>query len=424
MVSDKFIKKASAQKGKSKHLISLVGFSPEPIILTIRALQPEKVYFIATADTENQLNLIVEKCNLKPSQYYKEIVDSSRTVEVYAAIKKFSAGITPRELAIDITGGKKSMVGGGAEAGGILGCSVFYVDYAEYDKDLRKPKPGTEFLNFLENPYEVFGDLEIKRAHSLYEQGDYTAAIEILSQLIRRVPDPAGLEIKLQLVCLMQNWEDYQFAKALRNAENALELINRYRQLHNLKPLLDIKLQILGSLTGNEAEKWIIPNHLIISERYYQRGKFDFAILLLYRTLEMVFSYRLSLEYGIDASDPNYQKRPDLLDKYREVIQSIYQYNSRLPEGLPVKIGLMAAAMLLQAMDDQLVSGVSLSQINLEAEKRNKGILAHGVQPNTAKQYQSMAKAFLPIISRFLDVYFAPETLAGLREKYGIIPLQ
>jgi len=418
-----FSSKSARFQGQYRHLISLVGFSPEPIILTIRALKPEKVYFIATDDTENQLDLIVEKCNLKPSQYYKEIVDSSRTAEVYAAIKKFSAGISPRELAIDITGGKKSMVGGGAEAGGLLGCAVFYVDYAEYDKDLRKPKPGTEFLNFLENPYEVFGDIEIGRALSLYEKGEYSAAMEILGQLIKRVPDPSELEIKLQIICLTQNWEDYQFEKALRNAENVLDLMHRYRRLQNLKPVIEDKKALLQLMCGEDAEKWIVNNHLFLSERYHGRGKNDFAILLLYRTMEMILNHRLASAYGILASAPDYERYPGLLEQYREQVLSVYREQARKPEGLPIKIGLMAAAMLLKVFDDAFMKETDLINLNQEAEKRNTGILAHGIRPNTAKQYQAMTKAFMPVIQNFMVHNFPDDTLQNLRDKYENIKL-
>ena len=85
-------------------------------------------------------------------------IGGSDVVEIYEKVKKQYEewNIHPMKLAMDITGGKKSMVSGAAMAGAVLGADIYYVDSREFLQEFRKPKPGSEYLNLLENPYVVF----------------------------------------------------------------------------------------------------------------------------------------------------------------------------------------------------------------------------------------------------------------------------
>ncbi len=405
-VIQKVVNRSENLSKKYKYLISLVGFSPEPIILTIKALQPEKIYFIITENTEEQLNFIVEKCGLKTAQFRREVVDSSKTSEVYAAIKKITSQKDISQFAIDITGGKKSMVGGAAEAGGFLGCAVFYVDFEDYNPDLRKPIPGSEFLNFLENPYEVFGDIEVDRALSLYEKGNFSGALETIGRLLNRVPDPTGIEIKKELIHFFQNWEDYQFGKALSTGSELIKRIKRYRKFEHLIEPLSAKIEILREIVEKNAEKWIVLNHLFMSRRYFNRGKYDFAILLQYRTLEMALAYRLKTRYNIDPAKPEYSDSDKLYQKYKNIIISAFGPEARIPQSLPLKIGLIDSFILLESLEDTIIAKSKLKNIIEAADHRNQGILAHGTKASTSAQFKKMQEYFTPVIVAFVNEYF------------------
>ena len=71
---------------------------------------------------------------------------------VYKTIKESLCDYPTRNITIDITGGKKSMVASAAIFGKDYGSNIVYVDFAEYLKDLRKPVPGTELLNLVYSP--------------------------------------------------------------------------------------------------------------------------------------------------------------------------------------------------------------------------------------------------------------------------------
>ncbi len=407
-VLERFLDKSRTFAGQFETLITLVGFSPEPIILTIIALKPKEVMFIVSHETQKLLDIIVEKTRLKPSQFQIEVVKSSQIEDVYLAIRKFVRSKEPTRIAIDITGGKKSMVGGAAQAAGYLGCAAFYVDNSEYNKTFRKPKPGTEYLNFLKNPYEIFGELEVDRALQLYRAGDYSAAVEIASRLLNRAPELKEVRIYREIFAMHQAWESYLFPRAQKFAQNALEWLERYSLFTDLKSTLLQKKEILQKIIEQKIP-WIVLNHYAMARSYARREKFDFAILLLYRTLELLIAFYLKDRYKLDVSNPDYGPFPNILERFNQKIKVIYGKSTKLVNNMPLKIGLMAGATFLSIFDDPLLEGIDLKRIREQADNRNQGILAHGLKPNTKKQFEAMDKEFKPILKRFFFIYF-PES--------------
>ena len=146
-VINKFTRQESRYARKYSVLISLVGFSPEPLILTIAALQPDYIHFLVTEDARFNVDKIIERCGYPPSRFEQNPVESSSAGDVYKKIYTFVKSASGK-TAIDITGGKKAMVGGAAIAGAFLNCDLFYVDYGHYLPEARKPLPGSNTLIF------------------------------------------------------------------------------------------------------------------------------------------------------------------------------------------------------------------------------------------------------------------------------------
>ena len=130
----------------------------------------------------------------------------------------------PKNIAVDITGGKKSMVGGAAMAGAVLGADIYYVDTNDFNRDLSKPEPGSEHLSLLNNPYSVFGDLEVETATDLYKGHDYAGAQRIFDQLRRRViaPNKVAIYEAYSYLCMTyEGWDNLNFGKAKKRSEEA-----------------------------------------------------------------------------------------------------------------------------------------------------------------------------------------------------------
>ncbi len=406
-----------------KVLISLVGFSPEPLILTIAALKMEYVLFLLTPETESQIDYIIEKTELKPSQYDKKRLKSSDINEIYKHIRDILTDHNPSDIAIDITGGKKIMGAGAAIAGAMRNCSMYYIDYKEYVPGSRTPLPGSEFLYKIPNPYEVFGDQDIIRALQLYKDGNFNAGIEILGLLSSKVRDIRKIDIYRAILSMSQAWEDFLFAKALKYAGKAIEKIQQFSVLTELNNGLIKKSKILSELI-KENKIWLIINFYHLALTYAERKKYDFAVLMLYRTIEQIFSYRLENKYFIKSGLPEYDKYPGMLDQMNNILPTIYGNRAKKMAELPRKIGFMDSATILAVLSDNLLNNIQLKHLKSQADNRNKGVLAHGTTANNKNQFDAMNKLFRKIFERFIEIYmpdFCPDELLAQFDK---IPLQ
>ena len=130
-------------------LVSLLGFSPEPIILTAMALKPETHLIISNPVKQEIIDILNDYLE---GDFKLVTLEKDDFKTIYKTIKETISDYPTRNITIDITGGKKSMVASAAIFGKDYGSKIVYVDFAEYIKDLRKPMPGTEYLNMVYNP--------------------------------------------------------------------------------------------------------------------------------------------------------------------------------------------------------------------------------------------------------------------------------
>ncbi len=139
-------------------LISVLGFSPEPIVLGAKLLNP-KVHIIVhdAGVSQNKIN------NEVISKYLEGFTSIELKDESFGCLYdtlKEQLTITPAQhCAINITGGKKSMSASAAIFARDFNCDLIYVDYQKYDPDTRRPEPGSEFLNLVYSPMRDFPEL-------------------------------------------------------------------------------------------------------------------------------------------------------------------------------------------------------------------------------------------------------------------------
>jgi hypothetical protein len=187
-------------------LIQLVGHSAPPLLLMLDALRPATVVWIHTADTleiTHDLSDLMEvheipapemrhrhtlkgEASSDPAVTYRAILEHLPSVEAGA-----SDGPT---VAIDVTGGKKSMVAGAFMAGGVFepyDVPLYYVDFEAFDPGSGRPIPGTEFLNQLVNPYALYSKRERAQIRELFNSHQYVAARTLLDAVLTK-PDAAS----------------------------------------------------------------------------------------------------------------------------------------------------------------------------------------------------------------------------------------
>jgi len=405
-------------------LISLVGFSPIPLILTIKVLEPEFIVFICTKETLLQLDVIAEKAGLKPSQFKYFQVSGSQSEDVYSTIKLVIAEQKEKNIAIDITGGKKPMVYNAAVIGAFKGCDLFYVDFSEYDLELRRPKYGSEYLNFLSNPFEVFGDIELEKGKRLFNEGNYYAASQIFMDLLEKLPRNDEAVFLHELSLMFKDWDEYNFPPALEACQKAIKQMKRCKiYIQSLDSLKEKETILLQLIAGDPLT--ITLNHYFTSNRMAERNRFDFAAFLLYRTLEMAFSVQLEKKYGFNVNEPNYNifgNEEDVAEKYNQAGVSIHKKGYK-PEPLPSRLSFMNAYQLLFALKDPMVQGQHSGKVKRTAQIRNKSILAHGTSCITEQEFHESHQCFLPFLDYFITEHFDGAKLGEFSDKFSFFKI-
>lgn len=286
-----------------------------------------------TSETEKILDKIVRYLKLEVTDYQKNQVEATDSLSIYHEIKKvYLSWDRPAKVYIDFTGGTKTMSAAAALAGSLIGVQLIYVGTQSYLTDFRKPEPGSEELFYIDNPIEVFGDLELEKVFALIERYNYAGAAEKLKNLKENIPDPLNrqqISFVYLLVKIYEHWDALEFEAATELMEQLLQelkrdyrmykkilmmdfqpiLRNQYKVLRQLKKIPElIKLRNQEKILGNKA---IIVSLMYTmyenAKRREDQEKYDMATLLWYRLLEMIEQRRL-MTYQIYVSKPEYQK--------------------------------------------------------------------------------------------------------------------
>ena len=152
-VIELFVNKHSPEK-KYDGLILTVGFSPQPLILSINAINPERIAFLYTSETEKFIEQIQDQTEHDSNQIDLLNIDGTDIRGIYDKTWKFARDTWGESIniAVDITGGKAYMGAGAALAAAVIPADICYVDTDEYLKEFRMPEPGSEFMRILEGP--------------------------------------------------------------------------------------------------------------------------------------------------------------------------------------------------------------------------------------------------------------------------------
>lgn len=168
-VIDRFVAKNDETNVGTDVLFSMLGYSPEPIVLTQRALKAKEniiFYHNVGSDFNDKIKPVLDRF-LQGNCRFIELTDLSFST-IYSTLKEQMIITPASNYAIDITGGKKSMVASATIFARDYNFKVLYVDYDEYMPDLRRPMPGSETLNIV---FDYLRDLpEIETLSLLIQQ--------------------------------------------------------------------------------------------------------------------------------------------------------------------------------------------------------------------------------------------------------------
>ena len=335
--------------------IFLVGYSPIPIALSLAEIQPcEEIYFLYSSDTKPILLDIGDRLRKMLDGSYTSFVDRVETtalsnqendalaidkpsdpVSTFKRIKEIVDSIDAadnKRIALDLTGGKKTMLGGGYTAGAIWAsrwsaasqklmdfCDMYYIDSLEYDQSRGSPVPGTEFLSRLENPYAVYNVESNLQARKLFEKRNYEAAADLwenVESTLKEHKKRYGLETEFNITVNQHGmakcyylWDSFDYNEANQNKGDPKNKNWGYfkKHVHNSIDVLSILSNVTSRSMLFQNERVII--HYAVDRyqngmRRKESGKLEDAIVRFAQVIEMIchyWVYRLSQDgYFVD----------------------------------------------------------------------------------------------------------------------------
>jgi CRISPR-associated protein (TIGR02710 family) len=378
-------------------LILPAGLESSYYILLIKSIKPKNVYFLGTKEfKENFLNKIIEKSDLKASQYVVDTLsyDEMDVADVYEKVRKRLDLFYNKKVILDLTRGKRIMSVGAGIVGAFFGFDLVYVD-EDWIDEIKRGKPGTEKLVTVKNPFEVFGDLEGQEARELFNHHDYGAAIYFYKKLREKVADPRKIEIEELLAEAYLHWNSFNFKAAFNKLERTVKKSKQY----NLRISSEIhrNLEVLEILTKEEKDDefnlHVIVDLYVNALRKAEVGMFEDSVSRLYRVLELISQYRLR-EYGIETSNADLSK---YADEYKKLTKELYGFEKE-PS---FEIGLKDGYILLFILKDYLVEEENLDDLRRMfgvIRVRDNSIIAHGLELAGEKAFKNMnqlAKKFI-----------------------------
>lgn len=437
---------------KVDYLIMSVGTSYEPLVLDIQLLQPKRILFLYTERTQYILNKIVKYCKLDAVTYSKRRVHETDPLDIYREIKAaYLKWDRPDKLYIDFTGGTKSMSAAAAMAGAVINVQLIYIGTTQYLTDFRKPEPGTEELYYISNPVEIFGDLEIEKAFTLFDKYNYSGARKKLEELKESVPTPdirQQLSFVFNLALAYEHWDALEFAQAYEAMQiltKSLERdfrLNRKFLMMDFLPILKRQEEILKSLntlsdllkekrnmdilTNQELIVSLMFTMFINAEIRRKQEKYDMATLLLYRLLEMIEQRRLAV-HNLYVSKMNYadiaydlERQPELQEledgeRFRILKESVYAIRKELFRRNPStylaeQVSLLDGFTILSALNDPICEVKTgrtidkLKRIRYMVYLRNNSIFAHGLGPVSEADFMKFRMFVIDIFKEFCQI--------------------
>lgn len=410
---------ASGKPRKLDFLISMSGFSPMTTIIAYELLRPKRLLVIGSEDANTSFNIIAEHIidNGRGRLSFKDILNRQCSPTephiIYRVIREELETARSSNWArgrisaiIDITGGKKVMSAAAAHAAWRLNLPLCYVD-SRYNPVLRQPDFGSEELIFIDNPDIIYGDEEMLTGRELFLNGHYDRAYECFKALAEKVSEPESARFLRDLSDMYRAWCNLEINRLPEVTKNMTIRLNAPVIRHEVKPRerYDIQRQIeFLERLADKDESAMLLSYFLLGQHYAGMARYDFAVLLFYRTIEMCLRQRLELSHpGFTTSAPDYGLLPfpqnKLVDRYNRAAANLA--SARVVKDLPPILGLMTSALLLAAIDDPLAVALELrgakgiSRIRNACDIRNKSVLAHGCESVTSgnsKQLESTAK--------------------------------
>lgn len=360
---------------EATHLISVLGFSWQPVVLMAARVRPEQMLLLGTVESVSRpsagftpLELLADLAGIPEERVRVVAVEEPVETAIYRAMRDFTEGVTGSRVVIDPTGGKKSMSAAAALAGYLAGVPLVYVDYRSYEGSM--PTPGSEYPRYLANPLDVYGDLELRRVRQAFDQGAFVDAGQRAAWLVDRLDVPTEAVLLERMAAAYGAWDAFQVGRARDlleglTASAVLARVAGRGEADRVRAHADS----LRQLDGGDA-----PVHAAAlfsaAERRRAAGRTPEALSLYWAAVEFVVTDRLRRVFGIDRSSTS-----------RGHIQAVLEKADRPMVSLQLRGGRLSAREALRvlvALEPPDGGEHVLGRLDQLRDSRNQSPFAHG----------------------------------------------
>ena len=403
-------------------LLLTVGGSPDPLLTSVREIQPSRVLFFTSDQSgrcvdgagkpnerrlrdggSEKLENFVTLMQLQDFQAERDRILLEDVDDVQACYQQMWAKVLElraegwRSIAVDYTGGTKSM------SAALLLLAVdesldIHLTTGLRD-NTRSVQRGqtTRGVGVTDMRTQRHLDREVARSFRCF---DYSEAHHLLQSLVRPRDLSRAMRLQVQFLAgvaeALAAWDvfDHQAAQECVDSSIFSKSIKvRERVQKPLQRLVGLRQWLLGTgkLPAQACGYELVEDLVLNAQRRAAVRRYDDAVGRYYRALEMLAQVRLKLQFGIETGAVKAEQIP-------EGMRSRYLAS----EESEAKLGLRDAYSLLRDLNDPMVGPLfaEREKVLINALSiRNNSLFAHGYQPIGPEQYEQ----FLRFAGDFLD---------------------
>lgn len=391
-------------------LFLTAGGQPWSIALSLLATPAKHVVFLCTERSHREAEEAVRLAGLSSDidrQYPR--VDQANPVPVYTKIlEAYRTYGEPRDIAVDITSGTKSMTAAASSAAMVLGARQRYIG----SEQLRPGHFGREKIYELEHPLKIMGDLERREAERHFNELTFDRAADLFDTLHEQgAPDFLYPE-RAAIARAYGDWDALRFAEAGSRLGTVLARVRNHRGIDPLKARqgeLAAQQARLVELANAPSTAVFLRFLVSYARRREAQGLLDAAALVHYRSIEETVQARLREAHGVDASGATEEAYANAAE--RAGVKDLLAEHNRIagkPEralsALPTKVSLMTGWTLLRALKDQLTEGVNTERLRGRVDRRNRSVFAHGRATLAREDYDRLVEVAEEIRARYASL--------------------
>jgi len=388
-------------------MIVSVGGSIEPLITTVQDHRPELVVFFASEQTVELIGAIKDRLREAACRFRDRKVITGNPEDIVACYTDAlscadlvtTAGYGPSDVAVDFTGGTKVMSAALALATVGKGFTFAYVGGRERSKDgIGVVLAGSETIVRRADPFVLLQVDERRAVAGCFRNYQFAAAQALLDGLLLRAlgeADRLAFTMLRRLAAGYEAWERFDYPQAVQALKATLR---------EWTPAVIANQRLFGAAAQATVEKnvdWLdrlqcASNHFTHAApefvtdmvanagRRAEEGKYDDAVVRLYRALELGGQVAVCRRLGC---------RTDAVpvDRVPEPLQSEFRSRYERKSGL-FELPLQATYRLLESLGEP--EGLRFAERADAFRKiqsaRNQSWLAHGMTPTARSSYESL----------------------------------